>query len=399
VLLGLNCKVSAVAKKKGKVRGKGQGRNRHEPKGFDFGIDEKIALIGAIEFNNSLRRAAIFGCVYGTAFNDALEQPLPIVSLIGGDQTSLEEAFREFHRWDEATHGDALDLTFVFLNGAGYLIGISPTREYLDKRFLSMNLIHDPLYSLLTWVKPIDTRSIGIEQIRKYKSEHLISPILFGGVIRNSSRTTAPMGNHDLLPIAVEPLLKFRVTFIDEDDVQPHTAPGIVLEASREMSRNPKSKKDWPKPPSPKPSEFLARRSRFLAKQFPVTVERLRLFSGYQQLFKSLIDEGFRFWQCEQAFCNLLLSIRLCSGKFHYTAVSFSQLHQAILDGLRTYAEVADGTDTILPLVNTDALRRQILLDSEFLLKHRGVSVSNLSTDQMQAHMSLHGLLDTDART
>ncbi len=388
-----------MAKRKHKARGKTQGRNRHDPKGFDFGIDAKIALVGAIDFNNSLRQAGIFGCVYGSAFDERLGQDLPIVSLIGTKQTFLEDAFREFHRWDEATHGDALDLTFVFLKNAGYLIGITPTREYLDKRFFRMNLIHDPLYTFLTWVKPIDTRSIGIEQIREYKSKHFISPILFGGVIRDPLRMSEPMNHRDLLPITVAPLLKFRATFVEEDKVEPHTVPGIVLDASRHMSPNSKTPKGWPEPPASDGSDFLGRRSKFLAKQFPVTLERLRLFSSYTQLFKPLIDDGIRVWQCEQAFCNLLLSSRLCSGKFHYTTISFSHLDRTIFDALRQYAELADGADQILSNVTPALLKQQVLLDSEFLLKHRGISVSHLPADRMQATMSFHGLLDTDARS
>lgn len=105
-----------MGKKKLKVRRKAQGRDRHQPKGFDFGIDDKVALIGAMEFQGSLHRAGVVGCAYGESFEKGFRRPLPIVSLIGTDRTALEEAFREFHRWDEATHGDALDLTFVFLN-------------------------------------------------------------------------------------------------------------------------------------------------------------------------------------------------------------------------------------------------------------------------------------------
>lgn len=390
--------VIPLAKKKRKANGKTHGRNRHDPKGFDFGIDAKIALVGAIDFNNSLRQAGIFGCVYGSAFDERLGQNLPLVSLLASEQTVLEDAFREFHRWDEVTHGDALDLTFVFLKNAGYLIGITPTREYLDKRFFSTNLIHDPLYTFLTWVKPIDTRSIGIEQIREYKSKHFISPILFGGVIRDPSRMSGPMNHRDLLPITVAPLLKFRATFVEEENVEPHTVPGIVLGASRHMSSSSRMPKGWPDPPASNLSDFLSRRSKFLAKQFPVTFERLRLFPAYMQLFKPLIDEGIRIWQCQQAFCNLLLSSRLCSGTFHYTTISFSHLDKTIFDALRQYAEFADGTDQTLSQVTPALLKQQVLLDSEFLLKHRGVNVSHLPADRMQATMSLHGLLDTDAR-
>jgi hypothetical protein len=209
---------------------------------------------------------------------------------------------------------------------------------------------------------------------------------------------SGPMNHGDLLPITVAPVLKFRATFVEEDKVESHTVPGIVLDASRHMSLNSKIPKGWPKPPASDGSDFLSRRSKFLAKQFPVTVERLRLFSAYTQLFKPLIDDGIRVWQCEQAFCNLLLSSRLCSGKFHYTTISFSHLDRTIFDALRQYAEFANGVDQILSHLTPALLKQQVLLDSEFLLEHRGVSVSHLPADRMQATMSLHGLLDTDAR-
>lgn len=383
-----------MAKKKRKTRDKGKGRDRHGPKGFDFGIDEKIALIGAIDFNASLRRAGIFGCAYGVTFDKSLGREMPIISLVGTDQTALEEAFREFRRWDDTTHGDALDLTFVFLKNGGYLIGISPTTEYLDKRFFSMDLIHGPIYSLLTWVKPIDTRSIGIEQIRDYKRKHFISPILFGGTTHKVLEPKAKVDHHDLSPIAVDPLLKFRATFIDEDDVKPHTVPGIVLDASQAISRKSWIPKDWPKPPVSGPSEFVERRSRFLTKRFPVTIERMRLFSAYQQLLRPLVEAGIRTWQCEQALCNLVLSHRLCAGKFHYTQISFSNLKDAIFSGLRNHVEMADGFEGIPPLLTADLIRRQVSLDSEFLLRHCGVNVTNLSAGELQTAMGVHRLLD-----
>ncbi|MDX6709855.1 MAG: hypothetical protein QOH96_871 [Blastocatellia bacterium] len=386
-----------MKKKNRKVPKKAQGRNRDQPKGFDFGIDETIALIGAIDFSNSLRRANICGCAYGSMFSEATGTSLPFVSLIGTNQLFLEESFREFHRWDEATHGDALDLTFVFLKNAGYLIGISPTREYLDKRFFSMNLIHDPLYTLLTWVKPIDTRSVGIEQIREYKSRHSISPIVFGGAISNKPGIVPHVDYRDLIPITVAPLLKFRVTFIDEADVQPHTTGGIILETSRRRSQDSKLAGKWPQPPVSGLSDFLVRRSKFVARQFPVTIERIRLFPAYQERFAPLLVDGIRSWQCEQAFCNLLLSSRLCSGKFHYTSISFSQLDHSVFDELRHCTEVADGTDAMLTTISTDLLRQQVLLDSEFLLKHCGINISKLSPDQMQSTMALHGLLESNA--
>lgn len=153
-------------------------------------------------------------------------------------------------------------------------MGISPTSEYLDKQFFSMNLIHDPFYTFLTWVKPIDTRSPQIEQIREYKTKHFISPIMFGGVTSDVSIQTPSASDRKLSGIAVEPLLKFRVTFAEEDSVQPHTVPDIVLSTARKFKRQT----DWPRPHTSAVSGLISRRARFLAKRFPVTRERTRLF-------------------------------------------------------------------------------------------------------------------------
>ena len=71
------------------------------PKGYDFGKETVAAVVASTEFIQSLSRAEISACVYGSARFDALASTLPLMSVLGTKEEPLAAAFREFHRWSQ----------------------------------------------------------------------------------------------------------------------------------------------------------------------------------------------------------------------------------------------------------------------------------------------------------
>jgi hypothetical protein len=78
------------------------------PKGYDFGIEYRTALVASPEFLKLLSEADISACGFGFNWCDALDSELPIMSLLGAREAPLVAAFREFHRWSEESGNDAV---------------------------------------------------------------------------------------------------------------------------------------------------------------------------------------------------------------------------------------------------------------------------------------------------
>ena len=164
--------------------------------------------------------------------------------------------------------------------------------------------------------------------------------------------------------LGLQPLLKFDVTLIDEDDVTPNSTGWLALEVgSRQVPQSPTG------PPKPEPDEVATERIKTLARHFPVTLERIRRGLFVPGLMLQLAAHGVRPWQIEQALCNLVLSAEMGRGA-HYLGLSARKVESGILQAIESRHELADGSD--IPTFAIEDVGTQIVADGNCLLRYLG---------------------------
>ena len=169
----------------------------------------------------------------------------------------------------------------------------------------------------------------------------------------------------------LQPLLKFEVTFIDEDDVTPNSMGWhALMVGSGQKAQSPTG------PSKPDSGEVAKQRVKTLAHHFPVTLERIRRDLSVPRLMLRLAANGVRPWQIEQALCNLVLSAEMGRGA-HYIGLSARKAEKGILQAIRSRHELADGSD--IPKVATEDVGTQVVADGNVLLRYLGEEESQRS--------------------
>jgi hypothetical protein len=321
--------------------------------------------LGSLDFPSHLSAASIVGVVYGSELSDEVNQIVPTISLVAQQGDELAKAFETFNVWSKTSDPDSVEITFVFRKSGGYVLAISAEYSRLERRCLGFDRTHKPMAITATWFKPIDSVHPLLLRFRKHCSAP-IAPFRFGGVVytglRGLLKDSSPS---DLGRIpGLEPLLKFDVTFIDEDEVIPHTLGWQALNiGSRPVSNSPKG------PPRPEPRDVVKQRVKTIAYHFPVTLERMRRSPNIRDLMRQLGGEGVSAWQIEQALCNLVLNGEM-SRSAHYVGLSGRKADSSILDALRSRCELASGGD--VPTFSVEEVRTQVGADGNALLRYLG---------------------------
>ncbi len=339
------------------------------PRGFDFGCLPYAMAIANFEFPSHLSAASVDGVAYGGVWSEAIKQTIPTISLVAQNGGELGKAFEAFNAWSRMTDPDSVEITFVFRNSGGYVLAISPEYSRLVRRCLGFDRTHQALVTEPTWFKPIDSVNPLLRQFREHCSAP-IAPFQFDGVTYVGPRSgLTPSSTPDVRPISgLQPLLKFEVNFIDEDDVTPHSIGWLALKAGTEpKTRLPKSSEG---PPKPQSEDIARQRAKALAHHFPVTLERIRRSAHVRSLTRELVTRGVRTWQVEQALCNLVLSAEIGRG-MHYAGLNDRKAEKDILDALGARYEVADGSE--LQTFATDIVTTQVLADANALLRFLGM--------------------------
>lgn len=299
-----------------------------------------------------------------------------MISLVAQRGDALAKAFEEFNAWSKATDPDSVEITFVFRKSGGYVIAISAEPSRLERRCLGFDRTHKPMVFAPTWFKPIDSVHPVLLEFRKHCSAP-IAPFLFDGVEysgpRSSLRDFSPSDLHQIP--GLKPLLKFNVTFIDEDEVVPHTLGWLALNiGSSPISKSPKG------PPKPEPDDIAKQRVKTLAYHFPVTLERMRQSFHVRDLMRRLVGKRVNAWQIEQALCNLVLSGETNRGA-HFVGLSGRKADSIILAALQSRYELASGEE--LPTFAEDLVCAQVVADGNALLRYLGKkSVYDLPANQ-----------------
>lgn len=298
-----------------------------KPTGFDYGCLPYAMAIGSFDFPNHLSAASVDGVAYGAAWSDVVNETAPAISLVARHGEALAKAFETFNAWSKATDPDSVEITFVFRKSGGYVLAISTEYTRLERRCLGFDRTHRPMAFAAMWFKPIDSVHPQLQRFRKHCSAP-IAPVLFDGVVYTGPRDRLSVSSPpDVRPIPdLQPLLKFDVNFVDEEEVKPNTVGWLALNIeSRPVSKTPTG------PPRPEPRDVGKQRVKALTCHFPVTLERMRRSSNIRDLIRQLSDEGVREWQIEQVVCNLALSEQMGRGP-HYAGLSGRKGDKTILD-------------------------------------------------------------------
>jgi hypothetical protein len=123
---------------------------KETPKGFDFGAEARALLVGSTDFVSELQASKILGIGYGVTSSQELNAQLPQVSFLGEDSQALIRAFNQFDAWGAQSDGDVVEMTFVFLEAGGYLVGIGAERDRLMQRVSRFDRTLSPI------VVPVD---------------------------------------------------------------------------------------------------------------------------------------------------------------------------------------------------------------------------------------------------
>jgi hypothetical protein len=375
-------------------RKEGQQRSNTAERGFDFGCPLHAILPDLAVWTKHLHDAGINGCAYATARAPSLQADVPCITLLGNHPDPLCQAFLEFHRWAKGSDDDAIELTIVFLNNGGYLLGLSPEPERWQARATAGEILLEPLLMMPVWVKPIDTTHPMLRSLVDYQ-KGLIAPFmldaaLMRGVLRQTTFFPRLGSPFRAIP-GLQPLIKFECTFVNESDTTLPPTAQIVLRTHRlSKARKRSGRKSLAPPPPVSPAHQSAKRRRVLDTLFPVTLFRARKSGLLAQARNQTSVPNLQNWQLEQAVANLVLSREFCAGRFHYVSLSKSDLSHQIIRAAREHIELADNRDSLTGIGPTE-INRQIGLDAQYLLMNNGQNVTKLNLPDLQEALRRKG--------
>ena len=348
-------------KKKKKKRTARASAKKTQSRGFDYGCLPNAMALASFEFLTHLG-ASVEAVGYGWRWSEAVNQTLPTISLVAQSGEGLVKAFEEFNAWSQITDSDSVEITFVFREEGGYVLAISPEFTRLVRRCLGFDRTHRTMVAGLTWYKPIDSVHPFLREFRDYCSSS-IAPFFFDGVTYvGPTSGLGHLASPDVSPIpGLEPLLKFEVNFVDEDEVTPNSIAWFALNvASRQKIQSSTGK------PKTEPDDIAIQRVKTLGHHFPVTLERIRRSLSVPPLMRELAVSGVRPWQIEQAICNLVLSAEMGRGT-HFLGLSARKTESAIVEAIGSRYELADGGD--IPTFSIEDISTQVIADGNALLR------------------------------
>lgn len=350
---------------------------KKKARGFDYGCLPLVMAVGSLKFPDHLRAASIDAVAYGEVWSEAVNKTVPTIALVAQRGDELGKAFEEFNAWSRMTDPDSVELTFVFRNAGGYVLGISPEYSRLVRRCLGFDRAHRPMVFAPYFFKPINTVHPLLQRLRECCTQP-IAPFVFDGSTYVGPRgALMPSSPPDLLPIpGLQALLKFEVTFVEEDDVTPNSIGWCALQAGSQQTPQKQSKR-----PKPEPGAIAEQRVKTLTHHFPVTLERIRRSLYISPMARRLTGTGVRPWQIEQALCNLILSTEMTQS-VHFRGLSARKVETNIIQAISSRYELADGGD--IPKFAFEEVGTQIVADGNSLLqyldKKKSVDLSGLQS-------------------
>ncbi len=378
-----------TAKRKKSRRQSTSGTTKSGPWGFDYGVSVGVAAIGSIDFNQKLREADIFAVAYGSMYSDEVESKIPVLSLIGRNEVPLQEAFKEFNRWAEDSDGDAVDLTIVFGKRDGYTVIIGADPERLVNRILKYDVVAEPSSFLVFWIKPIDTLSSQLKNIRRFLERGIRPFILSAATYSGLTAPDAQFPDH-LKPVdGIKNLLKFKIRFVDEGSERDEHWQRIARLAKDKKARSKLPRRESRLPDSK--SVFISRSNRLKA-LFPVTLWRAETSDDIKRLVEGAERLGLQHWQAQQGLCNALLSREVGKGEPLFMGIPEVDWPDCIVSRLRQRYEIANGDLGLAASISAEEIVRQAVLDARALLSHYGEKVASSNLNSVQKALKKRGL-------
>jgi hypothetical protein len=302
----------------------------------------------------------------------------PVLAMIFDVEESARECFTHFTGWAKGSEsGDAVGIGFVEFENNDYGMCIYQDYEMLLGRTIPERVRPevDPIFMVFNYMKMFPGQSRGYAW---FKSAVRDSPFVL---------VPAASGGAPMMDLAVT---KRSVNFYKEHEVPEHSPEGAIL---RPRASGGETELNLPIPESvkPQPDQVATRRRRQLRRFFPVTLERMQWSSAFEAVRKSLLMEGFREWQVNQALCNISLRRRFPDefgkGDSNVNVVDVLGRLVNTYEALGTSQVTSDEPEP-------SRLRAQIRADSAYLLKSVSAPEEcDLDGLDVQAELSKRGFM------
>jgi hypothetical protein len=272
--------------------------------GFDYGLENRIALLTAPDFNNNLRAANVIACAYGFKHSDEINAPVPIISLVATRADLLKEAFLQFKSWIDATGPDAIRVEILY-SEEGYYISFGPDAKHLSWRTIGLDQTVDPLIWTLTYIKTIDTRNPFIDQLADNARLPVAPVIVAGAEYTGSERLGHVPSPHDMRPIPGCPELFLLQLPVYKTTVEVPRESGLMARTDVSSKETLASARESYDQQATTPEKVFRHRERCIASLMPMTLHMLRRFKPLRAKIYALAEvTEFQPWQLEQAVVN-----------------------------------------------------------------------------------------------
>jgi len=349
--------------------------------GYDYGLPERIMTLADIEYPKLIGEAECVGFAYG--MTPEIEQcgNVPFACLICRNISSVAKAFEHFKEWIKGSGGknEALQVTLVRLKAAGYKMCIYPTQELLVKRCIPYWLEDDmePVFFIPCYIKGFDSHG-AYEPLKQLARAHPV--LLCYGDVRTG------------VPEFKEGILLPNMKFMHQDEVSQNS---MEISAVRDLNL---AKEEMPKPPKRKIAsvedniKIKKRRIRRLKSHFPVTLEYLKVNSGFLDTADTLMKEGYIDWQIKQAACNIILSMNL-TGTQTFENIDQGKASNLIAEYFLNKRESPLKACPSSQCFDSDVVRNQIVCDQKKLMQEFIDIAQTMKPNELQIEMSKLGLL------
>ena len=307
-----------------------KGRSKKIDRGFDFGLQMRVAAVTDLDFNQALRDAGVIGCAYGLAPVDGMSRPVPSITLIGTDRSAFARAYKQFVGWGCEEDGDVVDIALLLRSDGSYDFWLGPEMNRSFYRIMPQADLFDPLMLNISWIKHLDSTNVLVRDLKQYCASRFHPVVICAAIGDPNNRTSLNIEN---IP-EWKGILKFWLTIIEQSET-PDDPRFARLNARPSRSKNTPSSQSTPQ-------DLCRRRTRTLDIAFPVSRERVRRSSLVHDVRRLVGFESVTEAQVIQGAINLMLSDELVPGDTHYRQIT-GDLDKKIWDAIISRVEMADG--------------------------------------------------------
>ena len=324
---------------------------------------------------------------------------LGVVSLIDGQGRPLgfdfgmrsEQSARDFfgllHHWADQRGGtNAVVLEFLMLDDGEVILLCGEDTDSIVKMFCPERYQSD----LMPLVCAI------LSQKSFPKPTPMLLRLLSGGTLHEVDIGARVLAPDDKVPPAARvpglTLHKQEIPVWHENEIAPGSQAGAFLRA-RAHAADMESEPHGPSPPFTTPASTFAERRGRMQRLFPISLAILLSSVAVTSLKASLLAQGYRTWQIQQAMCNLIAFKRWSSRMIdteHDKKFCQADLVQFLIDG----PEMVSNVDLFDGVLDEGHVKEQIITDSRELLgRYTTPTVRTLEATELQPALDNLGLL------